>query len=54
MQARRKLLFNNGECWVKKVGNEEFDVPMGCFDGAEICELVGIYNLHQLKNVMGK
>ena len=52
MQARRKLLFNNGECWVKKVGNEEFDVPMGCFDGAEICELVGIYNLHQLKNVI--
>ena len=54
MQARRKLLFNNGECWVKKVGNEEFDVPMGCFDGAEICELVGIYNLHQLKSVMRK
>ena len=54
MQARRTLLFNNGEPWVKKVGNEEFDVPMGCFDGAEICELVGIYNLHQLKSVMRK
>ena len=49
MQARRTLLFNNGEPWVKKVGNEEFDVPMGCFDGAEICELVGIYNIYQLK-----
>ena len=54
MQARRTLLFNNGEPWVKKVGNEEFDVPMGCFDGAEICELVGIYNLYQLKNVIRK
>ena len=54
MQARRKLLFSNGECWVKKVENEEFDVPMGCFDGTEICEQVGIYNLHQLKNVLSK
>ena len=54
MQARRTLLFNNGEPWVKKVGNEEFDVAMGCFDRVEICELVGIYSLHQLKNVMRK
>ena len=53
MQARRTL-FNNGEPWAKKVKNEEFDVRMGCFDGAEICELVGIYNLHQLKSVMRK
>ena len=34
--------------------NEEFDVPMGCFNGAEIWELVGIFNLHQLKSVMRK
>ena len=27
---------------------------MGCFDGAEICELVRIYNLYQLKNVIRK
>ena len=54
MQARRNLLFNNGEPWVKKVENEEFDVPMGCFDGAEISELEGIDNLHQLKNAMTK
>ena len=54
MQARRTLLFSNGEPWVKKVGNEEFEVPMGCFDGAEICELVGIYNLYQSKNVIRK
>ena len=49
-----KLFFNNGEPWVIKVGNEEFDVPMGCFDGPEICEMVGIYNLRQFKNVIRK
>ena len=54
MQARRTLLFNNGQSWVKKVGNEEFEVPMTCFDRAEICELVEIYNLRQLKNVIRK
>ena len=21
-------------------GDEDFDIPMGCYDGAEICELV--------------
>ena len=54
MQAKRTLLFKNGENWVRKVGNEEFDVSMRCFEGDEICELVGIYNLHQLKNVIRK
>ena len=27
VQARGTLLFNDGEPWVKKTGNEEFDVP---------------------------
>ena len=34
MQSRRTLLFSNKKPWLKKSGNEEFDVPMGCFDGA--------------------
>ena len=25
-----------------------FDVAMGCYDGAEVCELVGLYILHKL------
>ena len=49
MQARKTLLFNEGTPWVKKEGNEDFDVPMGCFDDAEVCELVGSYILQQLK-----
>ena len=27
------------------------DVPTGCFDGAEVCELVGTFMLNKLKNV---
>ena len=54
MQSRRTLLFNNKEPWLKKYDNEEFDVPMGRFDGAEVCELVGVYILHLLKTVIRK
>ena len=50
MQARKTLLFNNGEPWVKKNGDEDFDVPMGSYDGAEVCELVGNLKLHQLSS----
>ena len=42
------------EPWLKKCGNEEFDVPMGYFDGAEVYELVGVYILHLLRTVMRK
>ena len=42
MQSIRKLLFNNKNPLLKKFGNEEFDVPMGFFDSAEVCELVGV------------
>ena len=28
--------------WVKK-DNSDFDVTMGSFDGAVVCELVGLY-----------
>ena len=52
MQSRKTLLFNKEEPWIKKFGDENFDVPMGCFDGAEVCHLVGIYILNLLKAVI--
>ena len=45
--ARRSLLFNEGAPWVKKE-DENFDVTMGAYDGAEVCELIGIYIQAQL------
>ena len=53
MHVRRALLFKNNEAWVKKNGDPSFDVTMGSFDGAEICEMVGLYILHVLSNVYG-
>ena len=52
MHSSKSLLFNNHEIWVKKE-NPNFDVTMGSFDGAEVCELIGLYLLNILKNEFG-
>ena len=39
--------FNNEETWIKK-NCGQFDVTMGAYDGAEVCELEGIFLLFQL------
>ena len=46
--CRRSLLFYRGEAW-EKTNNPDFDVTMGSYDGAEICELVGLFLLNQMK-----
>ena len=38
----------------KKDDNPYFDVTMGSYDGAEICELVGLYILHVLGEKYGE
>ena len=53
MHTRKCLLFSGNEQWVKKEGNELFDVTMGSFDGAEVCELVGLYLLSKIDNALG-
>ena len=35
MQSTKTLLFYNNELWVKKTGDEDFDVTMGCNNGAK-------------------
>ena len=45
-----KSLLNN-EPWVKQKGDENFDVPMGCLDGAEVFDLTGLYILGKTKSV---
>ena len=46
--TKKALLYSEGKPWTKK-GEESFDVPMGSFDGAEVCEVVGLYLLHLLQ-----
>ena len=52
VNARKMLLFHHEEPWMKKNGEEDFDVPIGCHDGAEICELVSTFILNKITPIM--
>ena len=49
-QTKKTLLFNNGKTWVKKV-NKDFNVSMGSWDGAEVCEIVGLFLLSKIQHL---
>ena len=52
--ARKSLLFYQDKTWVKKSHESLFDVTMGSYDGAEVCELVGLFLLSILTERFGK
>ena len=49
-QSRKSFLYVDGKPWVKK-GENNFDVGMGSYDGAQVCELVGLYLLSQMTHL---
>ena len=48
LHSRKTLLFNGNGPWFKAGNSPMFDVAMRRYDGAEVCELVGLYILHKL------
>ena len=54
MQSRKTLLFSEKVPQVKKEIDEDFDVPMGCYNDAEVCDIVGSYILNLLCNILDK
>ena len=46
--ARKSLHFDEKDAWMKKQSGL-FDVTMGAYDGAEVCELVGTYVISYIK-----
>ena len=46
----KSLLYHKGEAWAKK-GVSLFDIGMGSYDGAEKCDLVGLYLLSLLQHL---
>ena len=51
--CRKSLLFNKDGAWIKNNGSL-FDVMMDSYGGAEICEIVGLFLLHHLSQLIGK
>ena len=52
--CRRSLLFHNNEPWIKTDNNGDFDVTIGSYDGAELCELAGLFMLNELSKKFDK
>ena len=50
----KSLLFSDNKTWKNKMTDSCFDVIMGSFDGAETCELVGLYIQSKLEKVLPK
>ena len=49
-QTKKSLLYSDKQPWTKK-GETPFDVAMGSYDGAETCDLVGLYLLSLLQDL---
>ena len=47
-------MFYGNETWKKKDADTKFDVTMGSYDGADLCELIGIYIQSLLTNILSK
>ena len=45
IHSKRSLLYHQNSPWTKKNSDSTFDVTMGSYDGAETCELIGVYML---------
>ena len=50
--SRKSILFHDNKPWIKKLNNQPFDVTMGSFDSAKVCELVSAPILSQLSNII--
>ena len=46
--SRKSLLFSDDKAWMKKEGSGLFDVAIESYDGAKVCELVGMFALSRL------
>ena len=44
----KSFITHNNIYWTKKDENALFDVPMGAFFSAELCDLIGLFILQQL------
>ena len=52
LNACKTILFHDDRTWRKKEADELFDVPIGSYHGAEICDLVGLVILDKLSQVL--
>ena len=53
MHTCKSVLCYDNKVWKKSGDDTNFDIPMGSFHGAEICDLIGLYILNEITPVIG-
>ena len=53
LHSQKTLLFHENEPWIKRKCDDNFDVPLGYLDRAEVCDLTGLSILSKIKTVFG-
>ena len=53
LHTKKTLVFKDGRPWIKADTNEPWEVAQGSYDGAEACELTGLYILSKLRDICG-
>ena len=52
--CHKSFLLSDNKTWKKKLADSCFDVTMVDFEGAEICELVGLYVHSKIEKILPK
>lgn len=45
--------YNNNKIWTNTFNNDNFDIAMGYFHGAEVSDLKGVYILNDISSIIG-
>ena len=53
LHSCQSVLCHNNSIWCKKNADSNFDIAMGSFHGAEICDLVGLFLLNKITSMVG-
>ena len=53
LNSKRSFICKNGEAWVKQ-NTPDFDITIGSDEGAEECEMVGLFLLEKLNEIIPK
>ena len=46
------MLYSDGHVWKKSADTDLFDIPMGSYHGAEVCDLIGLFILDKLQSIL--
>ena len=50
LQSSKSFLYFANQSWVKK-GDVNFDIGMGAYHGAQVCELIGLFMMSRLAHI---